>query len=177
MAFVDFVPSEVARVTLFTAIVSLIFSVVVKRFANKYWIWFYWNVLKCGRGKDRQYLWMCTGTRNGCPTQLFASYEATFYMQTLARGKAQCPRCRGSYMFIGKANSEVGPDDLAANEFILQYILQYGVDKQKTKKKFNQLTENVQAAIRKWVEDFTGTLATISEQTEQLYDPDLLLRF
>ena len=80
-------------------------------------------------------------------------------------------------MFIGKANSEVGPDDLAANEFILQYILQYGVDKQKTKKKFNQLTENVQAAIRKWVEDFTGTLATISEQTEQLYDPDLLLRF
>ena len=175
MAFVDFVPSEVARVTLFTAIVSLIFSVVVKRFANKYWIWFYWNVLKCGRGKGNQYLWMCTGTQDGCPTQLFASFTATKYLQRLASNKAQCPRCRGPYKFIGIANIQVPKKELAAHEFILQF----GTDKDSDEAKaiFQTLPADVQKQIREKIQNFKDKIATISENPEQLYDPDMLLRF
>jgi len=175
MAFADFVPSEVARVTLFTAIVSLIFSVVVKRFANKYWIWFYWNVLKCGKGLDKQYLWMCTSTQDGCPTQLFASFEATKRMQHLASNKAQCPRCRGPYKFIGIANSEVPKDELAAHEFLLEFGT--NKDSDKAQQIFEELPADVQKQIREKIDNFKNTIATISEEKQELYDPDLLLRF
>ena len=94
-------------------------------------------------------------------------------MQHLASNKAQCPRCRGPHKFIGIANSEVPKDELAIAHVNLLNLAQTKTP-DKAQQIFEELPADVQKQIREKIDNFKNTIATISEEKQELYDPDLL---